>query len=85
MYIIELTNHSKKFLKKCDSSLYQRIREKIKKLQEEPFPQSCKMVEGRKEKTFRVRVGDYRILYSVFTENNTIIIQDIDKRLHVYD
>jgi mRNA-degrading endonuclease RelE of RelBE toxin-antitoxin system len=43
------------------------------------------MVEGRKEKTFRVRVGRIRILYCVFHELNKILISDIDKRPNVYD
>ncbi len=85
MYESELSNNSKKFLKKCDNDTYQRIMAKIDELKIEPFPQGCKMIEGRKEKTFRVRVGKYRILYCVFQELNKILISNIDKRPHVYD
>lgn len=66
MYETKLSNNSKKFLKKCDDETYQRIMDKIEELKEEPFPQGCKMVKGREEKTFRVRVGKNRILYCVF-------------------
>lgn len=58
---------------------------KIEKLQTEPFPQDCKRVVGTKEKLFRVRVGDYRILYLVDYDRNKILIADIDKRTRVYD
>ena len=34
---------------------------------------------------FRVRVGKYRIQYTVFNENNEILITDIDKRDSAYD
>ena len=85
MYESELSNNSKKFLKKCDDDTYQRVIDKINELKKEPFLQGCKMVEGRKEKTFRVRVGRYRILYCVFQELNKILISDIDKRPHVYN
>ena len=36
------------------------------------------------EKVFRVRVGDYRILYSVSYEENLILIIKVDKRGRVY-
>ena len=85
MYETELSNNSKKFLKKCDNNTYERIMNKIEELKKEPFPQGCKMVEGRKEKTYRVRIGKNRILYCVFQELNKILISDIDKRPHVYD
>jgi mRNA interferase RelE/StbE len=85
MYNVELTSNSKKFLKKCDKLLYDRLICKIKELQKDPFSSDVKRVINRKEKTFRVRVGDYRILYIVLTENNTLLISDIDKRSKIYD
>ena len=85
MFNVEFTNHSKSFLRKCDGKLYERLMQKIRGLQTEPFPKDCKRVVGKQEKTFRVRVGDYRILYNLFAEKNILIIQDIDKRANVYD
>ena len=57
----------------------------IEKLKIEPFPSDVKRVVGKKEKIFRVRVGDYRIQYSVFYDQNNIFISDIDKRERAYD
>ena len=37
-------------------------------------------IEGYKEKLFRIRVGDYRILYEVNHKGNLIGIVKIDKR-----
>jgi len=56
----------------------------IKKLSVDPFPSDAKRVVGRKEKVFRVRVGDYRILYVVFYGEKEILISDIEKRGGVY-
>ncbi len=42
------------------------------------------MLEGYKEKLFRVRVGDYRILYEVDYKSNIIGVVLIDKRSRVY-
>ena len=85
MLRIELGNPAKRFLKKCDKNLYERLILKIKLLSNNPFPQDIKRVVGSKEKVFRVRVGDYRIQYVVFYEQNIILIADIDKRSKIYD
>ena len=84
MFDVELSNSSKRFLKKCDRQIRDRILDKIEKLRIDPFPSDARRVEGRKEKTFRVKVGDYRILYCVYFELNKILVTDIDKRPRVY-
>lgn len=85
MLKVDFSNNSEKFLKNCNDDLYVRITDKIKSLALDPYPKDRKMVGGRKEKVFRVRVGDYRILYVVFNEKNTLLISDIDKRGRIYD
>ncbi len=75
---------ARRFLKKCDSQLYHRLLERIKSLSGMPFPSDAKRIEGKKDKVFRVRMGDYRILYAVFYEKNELLIIDIDKRGRVY-
>ena len=85
MLNIELGNPAKRFLKNCDTKLYERLMERIKKLAIEPFPQEVKRVVARREKIFRVRVGDYRIQYAVLNDKNTILITDVDKRPRAYD
>jgi len=43
-----------------------------------------KTIQGYQEKIFRIRVGDYRILYEIDYEINQIGIIKIDKRSRVY-
>jgi len=63
-----------------------RIKEKIEKLEENPFPQEVERVEDYKdEKVFRVRVGNQRILYIVRYSPNKLIITKVDKRPRIYD
>lgn len=74
-----------KFVKKLDNQTKERIKGRLLKLQEDPFPSEVERVEGYKdEKIFRVRVGDYRILYFVRYENNQIYVAKIGKRSMVY-
>lgn len=84
MFNIEFSSHAKRFLKKIDKQLAGRIIEKIEKLSVEPFPSDVKRVVNKKEKIFRIRVGDYRIQYTVHYERNLVFISDIDKRPRAY-
>ena len=81
---LTIASPASKFLRKAEKNLYDRIIEKLNKLSDEPFPPDAKRVVGREEKVFRVRVGDYRILYVVYFDENTILVADIDKRSKAY-
>ncbi len=84
MLRIELGNPAKRFLKKCDPSLYERLMQRIRLLASNPFPSDMKRISRRKEKVFRVRVGNYRIQYAVLHEQNSVLITDVDKRERAY-
>ncbi len=73
-----------KFLKKADAILYQRIAEKLQALSNNPFPQDAKRVRGHKEKVFRVRIGDFRVLYIISLEKKEVLVINIDKRPRAY-
>ena len=85
MFNIEISNPAKRFLKKCESDLYERLMQEIRSLALNPFPQDVVRVKGRKEKIFRVRKGDYRIQYMVIYEKNLLFVTDVDKRPRAYD
>ena len=84
MFDVEYANQAKKFLRKTEKIQTKRILEKIEGLCNEPIPHDAKSVEGYREKLFRVRVGDYRILYEVHYARKIIGIVKIDKRSRVY-
>ena len=70
MFEVKYSNQALKFLKKADKVLQQRLIKKIEELQIDPFPHGVPRVEGYKEKTYRIREGDYRILYEVDNKAN---------------
>ena len=84
MFHIKYSKQAVKFLKSIDKKLVSIILIKIEKLREEPFQHDSKKVEGYNEKLFRIRVGDYRILYEVDHKGNLIGIIKIDKRSRIY-
>jgi len=84
-FLIKFTTKATRFIKKLDNVNKERIKEKINKLSKNPFPSEAVRVESYKEyKVFRVRIGDYRILYNVDFKEKLIIIIKIDKRGKVY-
>ncbi|MBS3176493.1 type II toxin-antitoxin system RelE/ParE family toxin [Candidatus Woesearchaeota archaeon] len=84
MFTAEFSSYAKKFLKKTEKGIALRILERIEKLSQDPFPTDVKRIVNRKEKIFRVRVGDYRVQYSVIYEKNMVFISDIEKRPRAY-
>ncbi len=76
---IKYSSQAEKFLKKSHES--ERIIAKIEALRKEPFPQDMKVIAS-KERTYRIRVGKYRVLYAV--SQNTIIVAEIKKRSRAY-
>lgn len=59
-----------------------RIVERIKKLAVDPFPVDAVQLKGRVE--WRVRQGDYRILYVVNEEIITVYVIKIGHRKSIY-
>lgn len=84
IFDIKYSKQSVKFLKSVDKKLVLRILQKIETLKDDPIQHDSKTVEGYREKLFRIRVGDYRILYEVNHKNNLIGIVRIEKRDRAY-
>ncbi|MBN1502904.1 type II toxin-antitoxin system RelE/ParE family toxin [Candidatus Woesearchaeota archaeon] len=85
MFDVEYSKKALKFLKSCDKTLADRIIDKVKSLKKEPIGHDSKSVEGYKIKLYRIRAGDYRILYEVDYSQNVVGIVKIDKRSKAYE
>ena len=75
------------FLETISAKLRRQIVTKVNTLLDDPYPSTCKRVQGMKdgeENVFRIRSGDYRILYVVRGNPHQIIVLDIDHRKDVY-
>jgi len=83
MFEVIFSSQAAKFLKKSDRALAKRVIEKIESLKTDPWGYGAKKIVG-KDKLFRIRVGDYRVLYTIISESKTILIDKIDKRSRVY-
>jgi mRNA interferase RelE/StbE len=60
----------------------QRIVRKIQSLADEPRPRGCEKLSG--EDKYRIRQGDYRIVYSISDRDLTVIVVKVAHRREVY-
>ena len=82
-YKIEFTKAEEKQLAAVPNTDMKRIAKRIDKLATNPFPVDCKKLEGEDD-IYRIRQGDYRILYSVFEKKLIVLILKIGHRKEIY-
>jgi mRNA interferase RelE/StbE len=82
MFEIFLSRQAKKFLESLDEESRVRIKEKLMTLKENPFSIPYRKIKGRNS-TYRIRIGDFRVIYSV--RESEIRILKIDRRERIYD
>ena len=82
-YKIEISRSAEKQLKKLPRGDQQRIVEAVLALADEPVPRGARKLAGYDD-VFRIRVGRYRILYSVSSGTLVIIVLKIGHRKDVY-
>jgi len=72
------------YLKTIPKKTRRQIVNKIQRLAADPYPPTTKLLQGMgdDERVFRIRSGDYRILYVV--RGIIVCILDIDHRKDVY-
>ena len=83
-YELHFSTRARKYIKNLNKNTQGRIIRILESLAENPYPSSTRKIIGRKEKLFRIRVGDHRILYEIYEDIKTILIVNIDKRSRVY-
>jgi len=84
-YSVEFKPEAERELAKFDKSVAQRIMNKIKWLAENferIFHERLK--EGKFEDMFKLRVGDYRVIYSVDREKRIITVHLVGHRSEIY-
>ncbi len=82
MYSVELTETSKKFLKRLDKKDLDMILNKIYSIRDNPF-RYLKRLQG--EKLWRLRIADYRAVMDILVSMNKIIVVRIGHRKNIYD
>ena len=83
LFKIDLKGSSEHDLRNIDRQYISRIFSAIESLAENPFPIQSRKMKGS-ESSYRLRMGDYRIIYQVDTENKIIVIYHARHRKNAY-
>jgi len=81
-YRVEIKRSAAKEIAKLPASVLPRVIRKIEALQDDPRPQGCNKLSG--DEKYRIRVGDYRILYSIEEEVLIVYVVRVRYRKEVY-
>jgi mRNA interferase RelE/StbE len=82
-YRIEISPAAARQLRKIDRRVVSQIAEKIDSLAVEPRPHGCEKLSGYRD-MYRVRVGDYRIVYGVEDQLVLVAVLKVGNRAEVY-
>ncbi len=81
---IVLHKKAAKFLKGLDSKTKEKIKEKIKILESFPKINADILKISGEPNVFRLRIGNYRVLFKIYEHEQIIFVLKIDKRSRVY-
>jgi len=82
-YIVVLSKNAQKKLDKMSDFIAAPILEAIAALAKDPRPHGCKKLKGRP--AYRIRIGNYRIIYDVFDKELIVDVITLGDRKNVYD
>ena len=81
-YTVHIKASAEREMASLPKPVFHAVSQKILDLESNPRPQRCKKLSGRQE--YRVRVGDYRVLYVVSDATRMIEIVAVGNRKDVY-
>ena len=82
-YRIELRPAAARALRKLDPQVRHRVQGAIALLAHDPRPPGARALQGRAG--LRVRIGDYRIIYTVADDVLLVVVVTLGHRRDVYD
>lgn len=77
MYKITMTPKAKKELDKLPLKDFKRLDKAIWALSQNPRPRGVKKLRGP---IYRIRAGDWRVIYAVFNKDQLVIVGKVAKR-----
>lgn len=81
-YQVIIKKPVEKELDSLSAKLRERIIQRLLALEETPRPQGVKKLQG--EESYRLRIGDYRALYSIDDKKKEVLVYAVGHRREVY-
>ena len=83
MYRVLLERGAEKDLSRLSSEIHDRVISAIQALVTNPRPPGCRKLAGSKN-DWRIRVGDYRVVYEILDDVRAVRINRVRHRREVY-
>lgn len=83
-YRIDFTTAAARQVKKLPRRARERVLQLIETLAENPRPHGARKLVGE-ETAWRIRAGDYRVIYDVFDDELTVTVVRAGHRREVYE
>lgn len=83
-YRIVISAKARNDFKKLDQTIRVRVQRAIILLETDQQPAQSRQLTGHTLAHYRLRVGDYRILYDVYQSDKTVLIIRIGHRKEIY-
>jgi mRNA interferase RelE/StbE len=83
MYEILLEKQAEKDLKNLSTQIFERVIPAIKDLSGNPRPSGCLKLKNSLQ-DYRIRVGDYRIIYEIDDKNQIVKVMRVRHRRESY-
>jgi mRNA interferase RelE/StbE len=83
-YRVALASSAAKELKKLSGQLIARVVPRLENLASDPRPPGCKKLQGG-EREWRIRIGDYRVVYTIDDAKLLVEVTRIRHRSEVYE
>jgi len=81
-YAISILRRAQKELAQLPTEVYEHVRDTIRTLSQNPRPSGCLKLTGREG--WRLRVGNYRIIYEIDDNQQSVTILHVGHRRDVY-
>ena len=81
-YALRILPHAEKQLSRLNSPIYDSVKAKIFELRDTPRSPGCQKLRDREG--WRIRVGDYRVIYKINDIEKTVAVLQIGHRSDVY-
>lgn len=83
-YRVALTASAAKELEQLPAKILSRAIVRVEQLAEVPRPPGCKKLKGG-DKQWRIRIGDYRVVYEIDDRAKTVDVTRVAHRREVYE
>jgi mRNA interferase RelE/StbE len=81
-YEVRIARAAEKDMDKLPATIHARVSTRILSLEDNPRPRGTKKLSGREE--YRLRIGEYRVLYIVDDNNGIVTVFAVSHRREVY-